>query len=334
LKKTFAIFATAAFLLTLAATTLLLELLIYADRPAGNDTTPKTITISSGQNFNSVSKDLHQQGLIQNRFKLRLLARVREFDKSIKAGEYQLNSSMTPVQVLTSLVKGKTLLYRLTVPEGYNLKEIARLVDREGFTSEERFLQAAAAPELMEKMGIRATTLEGYLFPDTYFLPRPTSPGTIISAMVKRFNSVFSEKWEKRALEIKFTRHQAVTLAAIIEKETGEPSERAMISSVFHNRLKRRMRLETDPTVIYGIKDFDGNLTRKHLSTPTPYNTYIIKGLPPGPIANPGAEAIKAALYPATTDLLFFVSKKNRTHAFSSNIKDHNRAVRKYQLRK
>jgi UPF0755 protein len=133
-------------------------------------------------------------------------------------------------------------------------------------------------------------------------------------------------------LELGFTLHEAVTLASMIEKETGDPSERPLISSVFHNRLKRGMRLETDPTVIYGIPHFDGNLTRKHLETPTPYNTYIIRGLPPGPIASPGKEALKAALYPAQTDFIFFVSKNNGTHHFSANLVDHNRAVQHYQL--
>ena len=129
-----------------------------------------------------------------------------------------------------------------------------------------------------------------------------------------------------------FTVHEIVTLASIIEKETGEASERPVISSVFHNRLEKGMRLESDPTVIYGIEDFDGNITRKDLRTPTPYNTYVIKGLPPGPIANPGKMSLQAALYPADTEYIFFVSKKDSTHKFSKTLKEHNRAVRKYQL--
>ena len=152
--------------------------------------------------------------------------------------------------------------------------------------------------------------------------------------MTDRFNTVFTPEWKKRAADLKMSVHEIVTLASIIEKETGAESERPLIASVFHNRLKRKMRLETDPTVIYGISHFNGNLTRKDLATPTPYNTYTIRGLPPGPIANPGAKALEAALYPADTQYLFFVSKKDTTHQFSTNIKDHNRAVRKYQLRK
>jgi UPF0755 protein len=150
--------------------------------------------------------------------------------------------------------------------------------------------------------------------------------------MLERFRSNFSTDWEQKAAEIGFSLHEVITLASIIEKETGDPSERPLISSVFHNRLKRGMRLETDPTVIYGIKDFDGNLTRKHLETPGPYNTYIIKGLPPGPIASPGKKAIEAAVFPAQTEYLFFVSKNNGSHHFSSSLDDHNRAVQYYQL--
>jgi len=156
----------------------------------------------------------------------------------------------------------------------------------------------------------------------------------IISTMVNRFRSVFSTEWALRAKELGFTVDQIVTLASIIEKETGAAFERPIISSVFHNRLKKKMRLESDPTVIYGIKNFDGNLTRKHLGTLTPYNTYKIKGLPAGPIANPGRAALEAALYPEKTVFLYFVSKRDTTHYFSTNLKEHNQAVRKYQLRR
>lgn len=150
--------------------------------------------------------------------------------------------------------------------------------------------------------------------------------------MVKRFWSVFKPEWKNRAKTLGFTIHQVVTLSSIIEKETGAPVERPIISSVFHNRLKRGIRLESDPTVIYGIEDFNGNITRRDLAEDTLYNTYRIKGLPPGPIANAGIESIEAALYPADTRFLYFVSKKDNTHQFSTNLKDHNMAVQKYQL--
>jgi len=151
---------------------------------------------------------------------------------------------------------------------------------------------------------------------------------------MERFNTIFTEEWQKQAKTIGFSVHDIVTLASIIEKETGDALERPLISSVFHNRLKKNMRLESDPTVIYGIKDFDGNIKRKHLKIKTPYNTYQIKGLPLGPIANPGAKSLAAALNPVPSDYLFFVSKKDTTHQFSKTIQEHNKAVAKYQLRK
>ena len=194
------------------------------------------------------------------------------------------------------------------------------------------FIQAATDTTRVRQIGLEGETFEGYLFPDTYFFPKEVTIERIISTMVKRFWSVFVPEWQARAKDLGLTVHQVVTLASIIEKETGAPFERPIISSVFHNRLKKKMRLESDPTVIYGIKNFDGNLTRKHLTTPTPYNTYKIRGLPSGPIASPGGASLEAALYPDDTKFIYFVSRKDRTHQFSTNLKQHNRAVQKYQL--
>lgn len=232
------------------------------------------------------------------------------------------------------MVEGKVYLHKLTIPEGLNLQQIAALVAQAGFGNEFGFLMAAANISFVQEKGIDAETFEGYLFPDTYYFPGKARPEIIITAMVQRFWTVFTPEWKKRCRELGFSIHEMVTLASIIEKETGAADERPVISSVFHNRLKKRMRLESDPTVIYRIKDFDGNLTRRDLNAPDPYNTYRIRGLPPGPIANPGHESLKAALYPADTPYLYFVSKNDKTHHFSADIEEHNRAVRKYQLRR
>ena len=241
---------------------------------------------------------------------------------------------MSPRQILETLKGGKVRLYRVTIPEGYQLRQIAQAIEAAGFGKAQDFHRLATDPEVAQSVGIEAQTLEGYLFPDTYHFPRDLKQPAIIEAMLKRFRAVITDEWQARAREIDLSLHEVVTLASIIEKETGDPAERPLISSVFHNRLRKKMRLETDPTVIYGIKDFNGNLTRKDLRTPTPYNTYVIKGLPPGPIASPGAAALEAALYPAESDYLFFVSRRDRTHQFSTNWKDHNQAVREYQLRR
>ena len=311
-----------------------LELRHYARTPQGSDAARQTVVIEAGDGFSTVSRRLARSGLNPRPFQFAVLARLKGFDKRIMAGEYELRANMSPQALLKTLVNGRVRLYRLTIPEGYTLRQIADEAARAGFGTADAFLTAARDPARAKRYGIEARTLEGYLFPDTYRFPRTARAEQIIDAMVRRFQKVFTPRWHRRARELQMTVHEVVTLASIVEKETGAAAERPLIASVFHNRLRRGMRLETDPTVIYGIQDFNGNLTRKHLKTPTPYNTYRIRGLPPGPIASPGAASLQAALYPAETDFLFFVSRKDHTHQFSTNITDHNRAVRKYQLRR
>jgi UPF0755 protein len=311
-----------------------LDIQNYADNPADTEHIDHLVVVKPGQQFHSLAKGLHEKGIIKNPDKFKLFARIKGYDKNIKAGEYNLSPSMTPGDILETIVSGRIHLRKLTIPEGYSLRQIARTVAAEGFAAETEVLESATDPDLARFYGVEAETFEGYLYPETYYFPKDTTAENIISAMVKRFWLVFKSEWKEQAKTIGLSIHQVVTLASIIEKETGAGFERPLISSVFHNRLKRKMRLESDPTVIYGINDFGGNLTRKHLAEPTPYNTYKIKGLPPGPIANTGLKSIEAALYPADTQFLYFVSKKDGTHHFSTNLKDHNEAVRKYQLRK
>ena len=303
----------------------------YAHLPSDANGSPKVVTIRAGQGLNAIAQLLHQESLIEYPSKYKLIVQLRGEALKLKAGEYLLAASMTPLEILDKIVRGDVRLYKLTVPEGYNLHQIAALVAQMGLASEDAFYKAATDLTAVRRQNINASTFEGYLFPETYYFPPQSTPAQIITRMAEQFKAVFTAEMQQRAQEMNLSVHQVVTLASIIEKETGAAEERAVISSVFHNRLKRRMRLEADPTVIYGLKSFDGNLTRKHLNTPTPYNTYVIIGLPPGPIANPGREAIHAALYPVDTRFLFFVSKKDATHHFSTDLKSHNRAVRKYQ---
>lgn len=306
----------------------------FAHRPAGTAGDLVVFIITPGESLNKICTRLHEQGLISDVPRFMFLARLKKDDKRLKAGEYQLSAELTPLGLLDTLVSGDVYLHTLTIPEGYTLKQITAEIDRLALADADQFLTLATDPKVVKAFGLEGRTLEGYLFPDTYHFPKGLPSRTLIVRMVERFRDQYPEKWHRRTADLKMSQLEVVTLASIIEKETGDPSERPLISSVFHNRLRKRMRLETDPTVIYGIENFNGNLTRKDLRTPTPYNTYIIKGLPPGPIANPGREAIKAALYPAQSDYLYFVAKKDGTHQFSTNIKDHNAAVRKYQLRR
>jgi UPF0755 protein len=306
----------------------------FAHRPAGASDTQEIVSVVPGENFTTLATKLEQRGIITHITKFKLLALIKGVDKKLKAGEYPLSANMTPNEVLDVLVDGRVYLHRLTIPEGYTLKQIAAEVAKNELGQADEIMALATSPDYVASFEIAADTLEGYLFPDTYYFPKNVSAKTIISKMVGRFKEQFSVQWQQRAEELGRCVHEIVTLASIIEKETGDPSERPIIASVFHNRLRKKMRLESDPTVIYGIPNFDGNIKRIHLATMTPYNTYKIRGLPPGPIANPGSEAIKAALYPAQTDYLFFVSKQDSTHYFSKTIQEHRQAVRKYQLRR
>jgi UPF0755 protein len=304
----------------------------FAAQPADAGGAFVTMDIMANASFNAVARQLADAGIITHPLRFKILARITGDDKRLKAGEYELSPAMTPLEVLNTLVNGKVVLHRLMVPEGFTAREIAAELQRTGLSDAGEFMALATDSRLAAELDVPAAGLEGYLFPDTYFFPKGVSPRTIIARMVRRFHEQFSQDWYARAQELDLTAHEVVTLASIIEKETGDGAERPIISSVFHNRLKKKMRLESDPTVIYGIEDFDGNITRRHLTTRTPYNTYTIRGLPPGPIANPGRLSIEAALYPAQTDYIYFVSKKDGTHYFSTTIAEHNKAVRRYQL--
>lgn len=328
------IFISATVLFVCAGAWAVVDMHHFIHSPAGTTDNQATFIIRAGETFNELAARLKHKGIIASTTRFRLYSRITGSDKRLKAGEYRLSATMTPAQILDMLVQGRSIVYRLTVPEGYTIEQIAREIARQGLGTSEDIQKLATDPLVAQSYAIEAQTLEGYLFPDTYYFPKDVEPRKIIAKMVEHFKAQFQPVWQQRAKELNFSVHQIVTLASIIEKETGAPSERPIIASVFHNRLKKKMRLESDPTVIYGIPNFDGNIKRHHLQTRTPYNTYKIRGLPPGPIANPGSASIEAALYPDQTDFLYFVAKKDGTHHFSTNIKDHNRAVRKYQLRK
>lgn len=295
------------------------------------DPPERIVRVERGQRLRSIAETLHREGIVDDPLRFRILARLEGSQSVIRAGEYALSPAMAPIQVLHILVEGRVVLHRLTVPEGLHIRQIAERVAAAGLAAAEDFIAAANDPDLARSLGVSADRLEGYLFPETYFFPGSATAPDICRIMVDRFHTVFSDDWKRRTSQMGFSVHEIVTLASIIEKETAAPAERAAISSVFHNRLRRGMRLETDPTVIYAIEDFDGNLTRRHLKSGTPYNTYVIRGLPPGPIANPGSAALEAALYPAETNYLYFVSKNDGTHVFSATLQEHNRAVRRYQ---
>jgi len=300
--------------------------------PAGFDQKEEIFIVKKGCGLKSVAIELERKKLIKSKDLFIFWALLKGGSRDIKAGEYSLNQSMSPVTILTILASGAVKTHPLTIPEGLAAEQIADLLAQKGLVDKGEFMALAMDKNLAASFQIDGQSLEGYLFPDTYLLSRDMGARQIIDCMIKRFWDIFSNL--KKGHETPMSLREIVTLASIVEKETGLAEERPLIASVFLNRLKRRMRLESDPTVIYGLKDFDGNLTKKDLQSPSPYNTYRNRGLPPGPIANPGRESLKAVINPAQTDYLYFVSRNDGSHYFSTTLREHNRAVIRYQKRR
>jgi UPF0755 protein len=321
-----------SFLLILSvAVILFIYSAVYLRTPAGEKGAKKTIVIRRGMTFREVAYILEEKGTIRGMRRFVLLGKLSGASPKIKAGEYELSSDMTPLQVLNTLTKGRVKQYKVFIPEGYTVAQITEFLEREGVANREAFLEKCSSPQYISSLGIEADSLEGYLFPDSYLFSRDLRPEEVIETMIRRFRQIYTLQYSERAKELGFSDYKILILASIIEKEAAIREERFLVSGVYHNRLKHNMRLNSCVTVIYGIKDFDGNLTRGDLERYTPYNTYRIRGLPPGPVCNPGKEAIVAALYPRETKYLYFVSKNDGTHHFSSTLKEHNMAVRKYQ---
>lgn len=296
-----------------------------------NNSTPSIFEVAPEKNFREVAADLEVKNYIRNRLAIRLLAKYQKKDTLVMAGDYQFSPSMSPQEILDAMVEGKMILRNITLKEGITVDEIGPVLEEAGITQKAAFDAALNDPKLREELKVPASSFEGYLFPETYRIQRNTAPRKVIQTLRNQLDTVWSDDWNLRLIELQMTKHQVLTLASIIEKESGNSEEQPLVSSVFHNRLARGMRLQSDPTVIYGITNFNGNITKADLQTLTPYNTYMISGLPPGPIANPGMTAIRAALYPAETSYLFFVGNGKGKHIFSETLEQHNQAVNLYQ---
>ncbi len=306
----------------------------YYHLPRNGPGIQKIELVREGENLRQVAERLAESGLLRFPRLFLLLARIQGGDHhGMQAGEYTLDSSMAPSQILRALVEGRVNLYRVTVPEGASVKQIAVLLEEQGLAEASEVLRLSRDAEFAKEVGIEAPSLEGYLFPDTYLFSRGLTVQTLLRTMVRQFWATYDTDLRARQDACGWNLNDVVTLASIIEAETARPEERPLVASVLINRLRRGMHLQSDPTVIYGIEKFDGNLRREDLGTDHPYNTYVHGGLPPGPICNPGLESLKAALYPAETDYLYFVSKNDGTHLFSTSLEEHNRAVRRYQKR-
>lgn len=304
---------------------------------------PLTYTVQKGENFAGIARKLQLQGVISNERAFRWYVNILAPHKPLQRGEFALFTNMPVPEVVKALTDGKPIEHKFTVPEGYNIFQIAEDLEAKGFVSKADFLAAARSPDLLhmipglDKNGPMPASIEGYAYPDTYLLQKVFNAKEIAQMMVNHYREIFktleADLHDNLLVrEFRFSPHQIVTLASIVEKETGAGSERPLVASIFVNRLRKRMRLQTDPTIIYGIYlekgVWDGKIGRRDLDGNSDYNSYLHDGLPPGPIANPGASAIQAVLKPAESEFLYFVSKGDGTHVFSKDYGSHAKAVK------
>lgn len=292
------------------------------------------VAIPRGSSIRAIGEILVENRVVDDDIRFVLLAKLSGYGGRVQAGEFRVDTGRTPLEVLKTLIAAKPIQYSITIPEGLRASEIAAIFGEGGWLDPRGFASLVADKDFLAKQGLEGLdSLEGYLFPDTYMLTRDLHGSEkIIALMVGRFNQVWTEITAR--LEEKPDREKTVILASMVEKETGSAVERPLIAGVFRNRLQLGMKLQSDPTVVYGLENFSGNITRTDLQTPTPFNTYTTSGLPAGPICSPGRQAMLAVLFPAQTKDLYFVSKNDGTHHFSETLAEHNNAVQKYQRKK
>jgi UPF0755 protein len=303
---------------------------LFLSTPAGDGKNTRIFDFTEGSSLRKFAGELENAGVISSARLFVFYARIRGADARAKAGSYQLNDGLPPVEILRRMVAGEVFAYRFAVPEGYSIYQIAELLEGRGIFKKEAFLKQCFNRELLKELGIDGKSVEGYLFPSTYSIPPRMTEDGLIRMMVGQFDKVYGQKFAERVRSLRTSRRAVVTLASIIEKEAVIPAERPLVASVFSNRLQKGMPLQSDPTAVYGIRAFAGKVSKQDIMRRSPYNTYLIQGLPPGPIGNPGNEAIEAALAPASTAYFYFVAKKDGSHYFSGSVEEHNRAVRTY----
>lgn len=297
----------------------------------------KVVEVPAGASPRAVVRLLSRAGVLSDDRLAWLYVRwIRRDPRPFKAGQYAFAGALRPDEALDRIHRGEVKLYRFTVPEGLRIEEIAEIVERSGLAKAEELQRLARDPGVAAALDVPFGSLEGYLYPDTYAFAWGVAPQRILEAMVHRFREVLTAAETKRRPTVLLSEREVVTLASIVEKETGRPEERPRIACVFHNRLRKGMRLQTDPTVMYATFLRTGrwskNISRADLLTPHAYNTYTTAGLPPGPIANPGGAAVEAVLAPGECSDLYFVSRNDGTHVFCPTLTCHNAAVQKWQV--
>lgn len=319
-------------LAVLAISTLAYQLIRFQTSTIELSTDQQTFAIKSGSNIKSIAHQLSQEKIIEDPWLFILMARIKGVETKIKAGEFRLLAGQTTTELLETFTKGQSIQYSFTIIEGWTFRQMIAGIENHPIII--NTLKGKSNDEIMNTLGYEGQHPEGLFFPDTYRFPKGTTDVDFLRRAYQLMQKHLTREWGNREADLPVkTSYEALILASIVEKETGDAAERPLIAGVFTQRLKKNMRLQTDPTVIYGMGDkFDGDIRFRDLKRDTPYNTYLHKGLTPTPIALPGLDAIKAVLHPADTRALFFVSRGDGTHQFSETLKEHNQAVSKYQL--
>jgi UPF0755 protein len=301
----------------------------------GYDAPEQFVTIEPGSGTRTIGQRLIEAGVIRDEPTFRAALWQSGRARSLQAGEFRFDGPMTPIEVIDKIARGDVYNRRITFPEGLSIREMARIYEQQKFGKAAAFVEAAGDPGAIRDMDPEAADLEGYLFPETYSMPRDTTAAKLVGLMVARFRQLFTVEMRQAAQALELTPREAVTLASLVEKETAQPAERPIVAAVYLNRLKIGMGMQADPTVIYALQRagrYDGNLRRDDLSFDSPYNTYRYAGLPPGPIASPGLASLQAAVAPAKVDYLYFVSRNDGSHVFARTLSEHNENVRQFQV--
>jgi UPF0755 protein len=309
---------------------LIMQTLIFASIPRSTENEPVNVIIKSGTSLNSIANLLKDNDIIYSSYLFMFYSFLTR--SNLIAGEYELKKNMSTFDIIMKMKHGERNIYTLKIIEGYNIYSVAEIIQNAKITEKDEFIRLAKNRNFLDRLKINSGSLEGYLSPDTYYYSKETDIDKFIERIVQRtFKSFEKENIRDRMQELKMDINQVLTLASMIEKEAKMKEEKPLISAVFHNRLRRNMSLDCDPTVTYGTGAFFSPITKKDLATPTPYNTYVLRGLPKGPICNPDKNSIMAALFPAPVDYLYFVSRNDGTHVFSKDMATHNRFVTIYQ---
>jgi len=298
--------------------------------PAGSGARQEVVELGRGSTLRAVANKLESRGVLSSAGLFALYARLKGGDARVKAGTYQFNDGMRPGEILGKMVSGDIFQRLFALPEGYSSYQVAEMLEKRGIFGREQFLKACRDQKLLSELGISALSAEGYLFPGSYNILPGKTEQEVVREMVLRQQQFLDSGLSRKGGGSGLSAHALLTLASMVEKEAVLPAEKPLIAAVFLNRLKKGMRLQSDPTATYGVRAFAGKVTREDILRPSPYNTYLIPGLPPGPIGNPGKEAIEAVLNYPNVPYLFFVARGDGSHQFTSDLTSHNGAVRKY----